>query len=218
VNRVRRGAAGAVQRELTAGERERLAHVAAAKSHSVGRLHPVASDAQNMNAVLQVESSLPFEAFRLRWRFEPPQRNPPPAHQLARIHVLSEEGSRRLWELTQPLHTSDPFTAGLFRDIASTSLAESSPSDVRKWLYRRGLPCAHDVYLSWSSDTSVRTSWKLLVKYWDDFWYPMSDDLTVIDGDMGWALLLHHEGEAFFGRDTAEPRHTPWPYRAHSSR
>lgn len=42
-------------------------------------------------------------------------------------------------------------------------------------------------------------SWKLLVKYFDSFYYSVSDDLTVIDQSLTWALLFYHEDEIYFG-------------------
>jgi hypothetical protein len=45
----------------------------------------------------------------------------------------------------------------------------------------------------------------MVVKYWDDFWYPGSDDLTVIDESLAWALLFWHESEAFFGDNRNRP-------------
>ena len=41
--------------------------------------------------------------------------------------------------------------------------------------------------------------WKILIKYFDDFFYGGSDDLTVIDKSLNWALLFHHESEIYFG-------------------
>ncbi len=41
--------------------------------------------------------------------------------------------------------------------------------------------------------------WKMLVKYFDDFYYGVSDDLTIIDDYMNWALFFHHEGQIYFG-------------------
>jgi hypothetical protein len=45
----------------------------------------------------------------------------------------------------------------------------------------------------------------MVVKFWDDFWYPGSDDLTVVDQSFAWALLLWHESEAFFGDNRNRP-------------
>ena len=68
----------------------------------------------------------------------------------------------------------------------------------RKWLYHRGVPFGHPVFLSWSGNEAAVTTWKMVVKYWDDLWLPVADDLTVFDGSLSWALFLWHEGEAFF--------------------
>ncbi len=41
--------------------------------------------------------------------------------------------------------------------------------------------------------------WKLVVKYFDSFYYGGSDDLTIIDKSLNWALLFFHEDEIYFG-------------------
>jgi hypothetical protein len=40
--------------------------------------------------------------------------------------------------------------------------------------------------------------WKLLIKYFDSFYYSSADDLTVIDQSLAWALQFYHEGEIYF--------------------
>lgn len=59
-------------------------------------------------------------------------------------------------------------------------------------------PFKHQVFLSWSQTEAAVTTWKMLVKYWDELWCPGSDDLAVFDESLSWALFLWHEGEAFF--------------------
>ena len=39
--------------------------------------------------------------------------------------------------------------------------------------------------------------WKLFIKYFDSFYN--SDDLTIIDQSLTWALLFYHESEIYFG-------------------
>ena len=53
------------------------------------------------------------------------------------------------------------------------------------------------VYLSYQADTAIIVPWKLLIKYFDAFYY--ADDLTVIDQSLNWALLFFHEDEIYFG-------------------
>jgi hypothetical protein len=45
--------------------------------------------------------------------------------------------------------------------------------------------------------------WNILIKYFDSFYYSSSDDLTVINPDLIWALLFYHEDEIYFGTNKA---------------
>ena len=152
-------------------------------------------------AVLDV-TPIPMEQFALKWRFTDPRyRALPPAH-LEQVRPLSSESSLQLWELTLPLYQDLPFTPGLFRGVESVRLDNADPSAiraVRKWLFGRGVPFKSAVYLSYQPEWAIATTWKMVVKYWDDFWYPGSDDLRVVDESLSWALLFWHESVAFFG-------------------
>jgi hypothetical protein len=154
-----------------------------------------------------------MEQFALKWRFTDPRYRVLPAVHLEQVKPLSSDSSRRLWELTLPLHGDLPFTPGLFGTVESVSLDNSDPAGiraVRKWLFGRKVPFKSPVYLSYQPEWAIATTWKMVVKYWDDFWYPGSDDLTVVEGPFAWALLFWHESEAFFGdnRNRLESRRT----------
>jgi hypothetical protein len=145
---------------------------------------------------------IPMGKFALKWRFTDPRyRALPPAH-LEQVKPLSSESSRRLWDLMLPLHEDLPFTPGFFRTIESVRTNNEDPAalrSVRKWLFGRGLPFQTRVYLSYQPEWAIETTWKMVIKYWDDFWYPGSDDLTVVDETFAWATMFWHEGQAFFG-------------------
>jgi len=153
---------------------------------------------------------IPMEQFELRWRFTDPRYRVLPAVHLEQLRPLSSESSRRLWELTLPLHDDFPFTTNLFRVVESMPLDNADPKAiraVRKWLFGRGVPFKSPVFLSYQPECAIVTTWKMVVKYWDDFWYPGSDDLTVIGEPLAWGLLFWHEGQAIFGdnRNRAAP-------------
>jgi hypothetical protein len=149
-----------------------------------------------------------MEQFALKWRFiDPRYRVLPPVH-LEQVKPLSPESSRRLWDLSVPLHGDLPFTPGMFRVVESVPLDNRDPAAiraVRKWLFDCGVPFKSPVYLSYQPEWAIATSWKMVVKYWDDFWYPGSDDLTVVDESFAWALLFWHESDAFFGDNRNRP-------------
>jgi hypothetical protein len=155
---------------------------------------------------------IPMEQFTLKERFSDARFRVLPPHHLTQLRPLAPESARRVGEFTRPLHRDVPFTDGFFRNVASTPLDDTDPeavAAVRKWLFRRGLPFKARVFLSYEPDLAIATTWKIVVKYWNDLWYPGSDDLTVIDGSLAWALLLWHEGQAFFGDNRPGPAVPP---------
>jgi len=163
----------------------------------------IKSLAAKVTAVFDV-TPIPMEQFALKWRFTDPRyRVLPPLH-LEQVKPLSSESAQRLWDLARPLHKDLPFTPGFFRVVESMPLDNTDASAiraVRKWLFGRGVPLKSPVYLSYQPEWAITTTWKLVVKYWDDFWYPGSDDLTVVDDSLAWAFLFWHESEAFFGNN-----------------
>ncbi len=151
-------------------------------------------------------ATVPMEQFALRGRFTDPRYAVLPPIHLAQVRPLAPADARRLWDFIfqAGLHRDVPFTEGYFRSVTGTAVGDShgdaaEGKRVRKWLYQRGVPFRARVWLSYQPDCAIETTWKVLVKYWTAFYYPISDDLTVTDGSLTWALLLHHEHEVFFG-------------------
>jgi hypothetical protein len=150
--------------------------------------------------------------FALRWRFaERKDRVLPRAH-LDRIKPFDAASAKRLRVMGSPLlwDAVRPFTHTGAADCARTSIAAYTPDEVRRvreWLFQRRMPFKRKVFLSWDSRTAAVTTWKMVVRYWDVFWYPSSDDLPVFDASMSWLLYFRHEEEAFFRTvSTSGPR------------
>jgi hypothetical protein len=150
--------------------------------------------------------TVPIDQFPLKWRFTDPRYAVLPPVHLAQVKPLAPSEARRLWDLIvqADIHVEIPFTKGYFRSVTSTRIEDSHGNDVedrrlRKWLYQRGIPFRQQIWLSYQPEWAIETTWKVLLKYWTSFYYPGSDDLTVIEGSFTWALLFHHEEEVFFG-------------------
>jgi hypothetical protein len=150
----------------------------------------------------------PLTDFRYSWRFDDPIL-PVLPHDRPRIRPLTQAAARVISDrLSHSLvHCDFPFTSGRFSYVESLSLSpvthqdelQSQDSTVKKWLFRRGIPFSREVYLSYDSKTAIHTSWKMLVRYWRLFYYPISDDLSVFDSSLSWCLLFFHEHELYFG-------------------
>jgi hypothetical protein len=162
---------------------------------------------------------IPMEDFRLKWRFTDEKYD-----KILEIHIdelkpLDSEAAKFLWDYTSNtnLHANTPFTEGFFRIIDKAKILSDNNQEIRKWLYQRGFPFDKRVFLSWQPTEAMIVPWKLLVKYFDSFYYTCSDDLTVIDQSLNWALLFYHEDEIYFGTnkdfttsDNFEDTHFIW--------
>ncbi len=151
-------------------------------------------------------ATIPMDQFKLKWRFNDSKYDVLPPIHLAQVKPLAPADARHLRNRINEanLHKAIPFTEGYFRSVVSTSMSDSGEwaaeeRRVRKWLYQRGIPFQQRVWLSYDGQCGIETTWKILIKYWSAFYYPSSDDLTVIDGSFNWALFFFHEDEVFFG-------------------
>jgi hypothetical protein len=53
--------------------------------------------------------------------------------------------------------------------------------------------------VSWDRETALRTSWEFFTAHWDDFCYPLTDDVLIIPDCGSWVLRYHHEEIFYFG-------------------
>ena len=147
------------------------------------------------------EHIIPMDQFQLNWRFTDEKYNKLPKQHLEQLKPLDKEASKFLWDFiaNTNLHDDTPFKKDFFRTIDRAKILDGNEKEIKKWLYHRGLPFDKQVYLSWDTENAMIVPWKLVVKYFDSFYYGGSDDLTIIDKSLNWALLFFHEDEIYFG-------------------
>jgi len=143
-----------------------------------------------------------MDDFRLKWRFTDGKYDDLPNMHLEQLKPLDKKASEFLWNYISEtnLHADTPFKTDFFKTIDKAKILEGNKKEIKKWLYQRGLPFEKDVFLSWQPTDAMIVPWKLLIKYFDSFYF--ADDLTVIDQSLNWALLFYHEDEIYFGTNT----------------
>ncbi len=147
------------------------------------------------------EHIIPMENFSLKWRFTQESHDKLPDLHLDQLKPLDKKASNFLANYISKtnLHFDIPFKKDFFRTIDKASVSDGNEKEIKKWLYHRGLAFDKQVFLSWNRDNGMIVPWKLLIKYFDSFYYPIADDLTVIDQSLNWALIFFHEHEIYFG-------------------
>ena len=142
---------------------------------------------------------IPIKDFSLGWRFTDEKYNKLPDAHLNQLQPLNTEASEFLWKYISDsrLHDDTPFKRNYFKTIDKAKILIANDSEIKKWLYHRGLPFNKNVFLSWQPSEAMIVPWKIFIKYYDNFYY--TDDLTIIDDSLTWALLFYHENEIYFG-------------------
>ena len=139
--------------------------------------------------------------FDLKWRFTEEKYDVLPDQHLNQIKPLNKEAGNYLDQYIRSieLHADEPFKKNLFRTIESINVSDGNEKEIKKWLYQRGLPIDKTVFVSWDRKNGAIVPLNILIKYFDSFYYPGSDDLTVIDESLNWALVFAHWDTIFFG-------------------
>jgi len=97
--------------------------------------------------------------------------------------------------LIRPLSPSEAARVGTSASAERAPLDSCSADgsvDVRSWLRRIQPNAWASVYMSWTKDLAIETSWAIFTEYWDDFCYPSSDDVTVAPVAGTWQVVYHH--------------------------
>lgn len=144
---------------------------------------------------------IPLSEFALNWRFTDPKYNVLPNYHLKDLKPLDKVASRFLFDYlkSKDLHNDLPFKSGFFKRTESIEITENNTIRVKEWLLKFGLNTENQVLLSWDLEKAMILPFGLLVEYFDDFYYSTSDDLTVFQKDLNWALFFFHADQIFYG-------------------
>ena len=108
-----------------------------------------------------------IQEFPLAWRWTKVTHAILPSDVLARIRPLSPEEAAQIYK------------PGNLRNDKTATFCPADYS-VRNWLRHIQPDSQAAIFISWGRDLAVETNWEIFTEYWDDFFYPSSDDVTVI--------------------------------------
>jgi hypothetical protein len=147
------------------------------------------------------EHNVPIENFGLKWRFTDGSFDRLPDHHLKQLKPLDKEAAKFLWDYIteKELHKEIPFKKDFFNAVKGVSILGDNEREIKEWLCELGIPLDEHVYLSWDMENAMIVPWEILIRYLDGFYYNSSDDLTVFDQSLKWAVLFGHYDEISFG-------------------
>jgi hypothetical protein len=144
--------------------------------------------------------TIPLADHGAKWIFETNNKELPPAEHLDQIFPLTKEASRFLWDFESKIRINSfyPDVKRYFRDVDKFSFGENAESEVKKWLYQRGVPFKGKVFVSLQPDSGLVLTWKMIIHYSADIFF---QDLTVWDKTINWGLYFDHNDVFSFGRN-----------------
>jgi len=150
-----------------------------------------------------IQRTIPIENFGLKWRFTQEEYEKLPEEDLNKLKPLDSDAAKFLWNYIADsnLHADFPFKKEYFQKIEHIKILDGNESEVKEWLYQREFAMDKFVFLSWNQTNAMIVPWRILIKYFDSFYYGNSDDLTVFEQSLDWALLFFHEDEIYFGKN-----------------
>ncbi|WP_298151396.1 hypothetical protein [Flavobacterium sp.] len=132
--------------------------------------------------------------FELGWRWEKTHNSSISEFEIQQIRPFSKSESKRLnktiayFELEQNLiekyFQTDWINANAENDEKVQRFRNQLEIILKSW--------DEDVIISWERNVALKTTKAIFIKYWTDFLYPGSDDVTVISEETNWILFYKH--------------------------
>lgn len=140
--------------------------------------------------------------FPLIWRWTSPTHALFTESELAGLRPCSPTEAARIYDDSRLFDARTGLDPQQFSSVRVQS-ADLPVPDGCSWLRSQAPNLAEQVTLSWNRETALRTTWEFFTAHWDDFCYPLSDDVLVLPDSGVWALRYYHEETFYFGNRIA---------------
>lgn len=141
-----------------------------------------------------------LDSFELNWRWDDVHNPNISKSEKAQIKPISEFESKRLNKVIDYFEIEDNLNKDYNQTdwISANCENEEKINSFRKKLCRNLKPWNENVIISWNRRTTLKTTKEIFVKYWDDFCYPSSDNVTIISEATNWIMIYNHIAIAKF--------------------
>lgn len=138
------------------------------------------------------EYKIPFHEFQLHWRFDDESYSKLSHIHLAQIQPVTTDVANFLWKYSSGVANN----LKNYQGFSFFSEIDTQDKTLKKWLFHRGLAFKKDIYIVWQPDIAVLTTWKIFIKFFNDFYY-FPDEILVFDNSLNWGILIHNEKVLF---------------------
>ena len=147
-----------------------------------------------MNIEIDHKEIIALNEFELGWRFEKTHCPDISDSEKKQIQPVSEIESKRLnkvidyfeqeYNLREKYIQTDWISANSESKEKIDKFRNQLESTLEKW--------DEGIIITWHRNITLKTSKKVFLKYWTDFLYPSTDDVTLISEKTNWVMLYNH--------------------------
>lgn len=147
-----------------------------------------------MNIQIDEKEIIPLSDFELGWRFDKCNNSDISDYDKKEVFALSENESKRLNKVID-YYEIESNRIGKYLEtdwFSANSDNEEKIERFRNQVENYLKPFNEDIIISWERKLTLKTTKKIFIKYWTDFLYPSSDDVTIISERTNWILFYNH--------------------------
>jgi hypothetical protein len=147
-----------------------------------------------LNIQIDKREIIALSDFELGWRFDKDYNSDISDYDKKEIFALSENESKRLNKVID-YYEIESNRIGKYLEIdwfSANSENEDKIERFRNQVENYLKPFNEDIIISWERKLTLKTTKKIFIKYWTDFLYPSSDDVTIISERTNWILFYNH--------------------------
>ena len=135
-----------------------------------------------------------FDDFDLSWRWDDIHNPSIEKSELGKIIAFSEAESKRLNKVIDYYESEGNLLKSFDETdwILANSETDTNTNRFREAFCELTKDFNENVIISWNRSTCVYTEKNIFIKYWDDFCYPNSDDVTIISESTNWVFFFNH--------------------------
>ncbi len=151
----------------------------------------------NINLENIEKFTVPLNEFIGNWIFTDENKNLASKEHQDQISILTKEAANFLWKAESDFGAV--CTKKYFKTISIFDSRLCDDKQIKKYLYKLGIPFRHRVFIAMQPDFGFVLTWKMVIKYSNRLFF--ANDQTVWDKTHNWKLEFHHDGEFTFGKD-----------------
>jgi hypothetical protein len=141
----------------------------------------------------------PLDEFPLKWRWTDERWNRIPSDDLIEIQPLNETKALELNQHSLQFLDQSGLEKSLFKHIEKVDTSIAEELKIQQWLLNCSANLNQQIIVSWDNKLAVVVKWKVFCKYWDDFCYPVSDEVAIFPFSEEWMLFYSHNEYFVFG-------------------